>query len=386
MRSQRFTAKSSRGLAIEQGWRKTLHVCDASRCSSRDSVDVRIEVDLARVVARSASSSSSRAVPMCDQRSKTCASSMRPSGCRSMTTMRPGHGQSASPIRRQRRREPQVMLLGRSLRRGMRRGTCAPGARSTGRRASPIRAAASTTLPRRRCVRASRAPAAASRTGRRASRRLALRAAPQSMSFAFSTCGGELQVRQPDEARVELAAQAMVVQRQQFLHEARLAQQRAQLARGLLHLDAADLARDAKVVRREIVAGEVRADALAQVDALADVDRQVVHAVEAIHAGAFGQSLQRLGRQLRRKARDLEQALHRLLDFLALRARDRASARSARWRAHRPAPSDGPCAPPSPAPPRPAGRGARSTRRARGRSPRDTGAATRRTVHSTSAV
>src|SRR5258706_14328451 len=126
------------------------------------------------------------------------------------------------------------------------------------------------------------------------------------------------QAWQPDVAGIELAAQAMVVQRQQVLHEARFAQERPQLPRGLLDLDALDLARDADIIGRAVVAGEMRADAIAQVDAFADVDRQVVHAVEAIHARAFGQALERLGRKLRRQARDLEKALDRRRDLFGL--------------------------------------------------------------------
>ena len=108
----------------------------------------------------------------------------------------------------------------------------------------------------------------------------------------------------------------MVVQRQELLHQARFLQQGAQLARGLVDLDPLDLARDAHVVRRAVVAGEMGTDAIAQVDALADVDRKVVHAVETIDAGAFGQSLERVGCELRRQARDLEEPLHRGLDLV----------------------------------------------------------------------
>ncbi len=103
----------------------------------------------------------------------------------------------------------------------------------------------------------------------------------------------------------------MVAKRQELLHQTRLEQQRAQLARGLVDFDALDLARQARVVGRAVVAREVRADAVAQVDALADVDRQVVHAVEAVHARAFRKPFEGIRRQLWRQAGDLEQALRR---------------------------------------------------------------------------
>ncbi len=136
------------------------------------------------------------------------------------------------------------------------------------------------------------------------------------MSFGGEHLGRLREVWEAHEARVRLAAQAIVVQRQELLHEPRLAQQRAQLARRLVHLDAPDLAREPDVVRAAVVAGEVRADAVAQVHALADVDRQLVHAVEAVDAGPFGQSLERVGSELRRKARRLEEPAHRGRDLL----------------------------------------------------------------------
>ena len=85
-----------------------------------------------------------------------------------------------------------------------------------------------------------------------------------------------------------LAAQRAIVRRQLGLDEHRLAQQRAELARGLLELDAANLLRQPKVGLAAPIAAEVRGDALAEIDALADVDRQRVVAEEAIYARRFG--------------------------------------------------------------------------------------------------
>ena len=59
---------------------------------------------------------------------------------------------------------------------------------------------------------------------------------------------------------------------------------------------------------------KVRADALAQVDALADVERQRVVAVEEIDAGRFGQRVERVRRELRRQARDAQDALDGAID------------------------------------------------------------------------
>src|SRR4051794_27822026 len=60
----------------------------------------------------------------------------------------------------------------------------------------------------------------------------------------------------------------------------------------------------------------MRRDAFAQVDALPDVERQRVQAVEAVDARAFGDVLERVGRELRRQARRLENARNRGIDLV----------------------------------------------------------------------
>src|SRR5207237_2292810 len=52
--------------------------------------------------------------------------------------------------------------------------------------------------------------------------------------------------------------------------------------------------------------------------ALADVERHAVDAVEAIDAGALGQSFERVGRELRRQARNLEEPAHHRRDLLRI--------------------------------------------------------------------
>src|SRR5205814_10067146 len=56
-------------------------------------------------------------------------------------------------------------------------------------------------------------------------------------------------------------------------------------------------------------------DALAQIDALADVQRQRIQAVEAIYARCFGNMQKRVRRQLRWQAGCLEHACDRSVDF-----------------------------------------------------------------------
>ncbi len=60
----------------------------------------------------------------------------------------------------------------------------------------------------------------------------------------------------------------------------------------------------------------MRADALAQVAALADVERQRIEAVEEVDAGRLGQRVDRVGRELRRQARRPQHAPRGLLDRL----------------------------------------------------------------------
>ena len=120
---------------------------------------------------------------------------------------------------------------------------------------------------------------------------------PASTPAAGTKRGGPGACRQLEHARFGLAAQRVVVRRQHRLDERRLAQQRADLARRLLEFDAPDLGREAKVGRRAIVGRKMRADALAQIRALADVERQRVEAVEEIDARRLGQRVERIRRR-----------------------------------------------------------------------------------------
>ena len=85
----------------------------------------------------------------------------------------------------------------------------------------------------------------------------------------------------------------------------------------------------------------MRADALAQIAALADIERKRIQAVEQIDAGRLRQRVERIGRELRRQAGNPEHALAQPPRSRPRRCRGRApatnahSARaspSARWR------------------------------------------------------
>jgi hypothetical protein len=105
---------------------------------------------------------------------------------------------------------------------------------------------------------------------------------------AARTNAGRPSLVERHHARVLLAPQRAVVRRQHRLDELGLAQQRAELAGGRLDLDAPDLGGQPRVALLLPVGAEVRGDALAQVHALADVERQRVVAVEQVDAGRLG--------------------------------------------------------------------------------------------------
>ena len=111
--------------------------------------------------------------------------------------------------------------------------------------------------------------------------------------------------------------QALIVGGEQRLHQQGLAQQRAHFARRFLEFDACDLGREPQVVGAKVVGREMRRDTLAQIDALADVERQRVETVEAINAGRLGDRVQRIRRKLRRQARDAQDALNGGIDVIA---------------------------------------------------------------------
>ena len=82
----------------------------------------------------------------------------------------------------------------------------------------------------------------------------------------------------------------------------------------LLELDATDLLRQPPIGFAAPIAREMRGDPFAQVDALADVERQGIVAVEKVDAGRLRQLVERIGSKLRRQARDAQDALSRRLD------------------------------------------------------------------------
>ena len=109
-------------------------------------------------------------------------------------------------------------------------------------------------------------------------------------------------VRQFENPRFGLAPQRVVVGGQHRLHQRRLAQQRADLAGRFLEFDPPDFGRQPQIGRRTVIGRKMRADALAQILALADVERQRIEPVEQVDARRFRHRVQRVGRQLRRQA------------------------------------------------------------------------------------
>jgi hypothetical protein len=95
-------------------------------------------------------------------------------------------------------------------------------------------------------------------------------------------------VTQAQGTELAAAAQPLVVQRLALLDEARLEQQRTDFAGGAHVADGVRLAQHARFVG----AAQVRQDAAAQVDALADIQRQAAAgALEDVDAGCGGQGL-----------------------------------------------------------------------------------------------
>ena len=151
--------------------------------------------------------------------------------------------------------------------------------------AAPAAAVSSTTrAPRRACAATSRAPAL------RRERTVVARQRPDGATSARGTELRQYRRSSTSTPASSLRRSARLCAGSSGLDEHRLAQERAELARGLLELDAANLLRQPQVGLAAPVAAEVRGDALAQIDALADVDRQRVLAEEAIDARRFGQS------------------------------------------------------------------------------------------------
>ena len=110
-------------------------------------------------------------------------------------------------------------------------------------------------------------------------------------------------------------------------------------------VEAPDLGRQAHVVGGAVVAGEMRAHAVAQVHALADVERQVVHAVEAVDARALGQRLRaRRAASCGGRLGILSRRFTAASISSGVASRVRSPARSATARARRPARSGARCA------------------------------------------
>ena len=72
--------------------------------------------------------------------------------------------------------------------------------------------------------------------------------------------------------------------------------------------------RQPKVGLAAPIAAEVRGYALAEIDALADVDGQRIVAEEAIYARRFGNRVEAIGWKLRRQARNSQNAPDGILD------------------------------------------------------------------------
>ncbi len=140
--------------------------------------------------------------------------------------------------------------------------------------------------------------------------------------------------------QIATAAQAPVVCREQLFDESRLAQKGAKLARSLLELDADDLGRQSQVVRAAIVRGKMGRHALAQVDALADVQRRRIESIEAVDARRVRDRVQRVRGKVRRKAWRSQNPGYRPVDLVGgvipiqslYQLPEDARVPSARWR------------------------------------------------------
>ncbi|MNN13473.1 hypothetical protein D3C81_1265070 [compost metagenome] len=113
-----------------------------------------------------------------------------------------------------------------------------------------------------------------------------------------------------------IAAQQLVVDRLHRLDQPGLEQQRAGFAAGLAPLHPAHQPRQPHILAVAVVAREMGADALAQVHALAYIQRDVVVAIEDIDAGSGRHVFQRGLVQVGRQAGAAHQGAHRGLDQL----------------------------------------------------------------------
>ena len=107
-------------------------------------------------------------------------------------------------------------------------------------------------------------------------------------------------------AQIPVAAKLPARGRQQFFHQPRFFEQRAQFAGSFLPVDTLDLTREGRVFGGFDVARKMRQHARAQVGTLADVNRHVVLAVENIHTGRFRQVVQHELGESRRQRRRFE--------------------------------------------------------------------------------
>jgi hypothetical protein len=120
-----------------------------------------------------------------------------------------------------------------------------------------------------------------------------------------------------DQHCLRTPPQRDVVRWKQRLDEFRFAQQRADRTGRFLPLDAPHLLRKARVGAVGMVGVEVSGYARPQVDALADVDRVRVQAIEHVDTGHGWHFVERLGRKERRRCRPCQQAFDRVFDLVA---------------------------------------------------------------------
>ena len=98
---------------------------------------------------------------------------------------------------------------------------------------------------------------------------------------------------EPPETELLIAAQGPVVDRLQLLDQRGFLQQRADLAASFDALDAPHLLRQIHFPGRRMIGGKVGQHALLQFLALADIQGQIVLAIEQIHPCSFRQIVDR---------------------------------------------------------------------------------------------
>ena len=135
---------------------------------------------------------------------------------------------------------------------------------------------------------------------------------------------GEAQALEVEDEAAQLRglAQLAVVRGRKLLHQPRLGQQRAELARSTTPIDAPDFARQLHLLLRAQVVGEMREDPRAHGHALAHIERRPAFAVEEVNAGRLRNGVDRRALEMRRQSRLLgDLARRHRHDLLAVLAR-----------------------------------------------------------------